>query len=233
MRQEFARALIEQSWARPHAARPVARPHIVLMVAVFTVAGAIGVGAVLQLVHPIRLPGPVAPPPPPAPAAPFTAVSGWDCGSGGGNYGFDAQGRTRAWYTVASGGWAQDGCHGTFEAIPMTGRRATDDPNQFAVWWFTPGPAITRCTVMVFRPVPVRRRDSAATAAQFYVLSGPHGTRLASFVLDEAADPGSWARAGTYPVSPDGFAVELVDRGVPQIAGARLAVTQVKVSCTG
>jgi hypothetical protein len=233
MRQEFVRTLLEHSWARPEAPRPAARPHIVLMVAVFAAAAAVALGAVLQLVHPARKAKTAAsPPPPPAATAPFTAVTGWDCGSGAGDYGFVAAGRTSGWYTVASGGWAQDGCHGTFEAIPMSGNKAMDDPNQFAQWWFTPPAAMARCAVSVFRPAPYQRQDSAATAAQFFVLDGRHGTRLAGFVLNEAVDPGSWAAAGTFPVSQNGIAVELVDRGVPAIAGGRLAITQVKVICT-
>jgi len=231
-RLEFVRALVEHSWARPDAPRPAARPHIVLMVAVLAAAGAVAAGVVLQLLHPIHV-RKAAPPPPPAPAAPFTAVTGWDCGGGGAGYGFEAQGRTNAWYTVPSGGWAQNGCHGTFEAIPMSAGSATSGPNEVAVWWFKPSRAMTRCAVMVFRPAPQQRQDSAATAAEFYVLSGQSGTPLAGFVLDEAADPGSWATAGTFPVSQDGIAVELVDSGRPPAAGARLAITQVRVRCTG
>jgi hypothetical protein len=230
-RQEYFQALVEQSWARPTVPRPVAKPHLVLMVAVVVTAGALGLGAVLQFIHPIPLPKP--PPPPPAPVPAFTAVSGWDCGYGGSNYGFEAQGRTSAWYTVPSGGWTQDGCHGTFESIPMTGNTNTGGPSQSAVWWFTPGSKITRCAVMVFLPAPQVRQDSAATVAQFSVLSGLNGTPLASFVLNEAADPGSWAAVGTFPVTQGGIAVDLVGSGAPPTAGARLAITQVKVTCTG
>jgi translation initiation factor IF-2 len=159
-------------------------------------------------------------------------VSGWDCRSGA-DYGFMAQGRTSSWYTVARGGWAQNGCDGTFESIPMTSSKAIGAPDQSAEWWFTPPAAMTRCAVNVFRPAPAQWQDSAATAAQFLVLDGPDGTPLGAFVLDEAADPGSWAAAGTFPVSQNGIAVELVDRGVSALAGARLAITQVKVVCTG
>jgi hypothetical protein len=230
-RREFVQALVEHSWARPEAQRTPARPHIVLMVAAFSVAAAIAAGAVLQLVHPIPLPK--APLPPPNPAAPFTAVTGWDCSYGGTSYGFEAQGRTGDWYTVATGGWTQDGCHGDFETIPMSGQSFSDDPSQFAQWWFNPPAAMTQCAVMVFRPAPNQQRDPIATAAQFEVLAGSDGTPLAAFVLDEAEDPGSWAAVGTFPVSQDGIAVELVDSGVPATAGARLAITQVKVRCTG
>jgi hypothetical protein len=229
-RQEFARALVEHSWARPGARRPAARPHIVLMVAAFAAAGAVATGVVLQLIHPLRVPK--APAPPPAPAAPFTAVSGWDCYGGAADYGFDAQGRTSAWYTVPRGGWTQDGCDGTFESIPATSK-ASQGQSPVATWWFTPGSAMTQCAVLVYRPAPQQPQAAAATAAQFYVLSGQDGTPLAGFVLDQATDPGSWARAGTFPVSQDGIAVELVDNASPANATGRLAVTQVKVRCTG
>lgn len=230
-RQETVQALVEQSWARPAVPRPAAKPHIILMVAVFITAGALGLGAMLQLLHPVRLPKP--PPPPAAPAPPFTAVTGWDCGYGSSSYGFEAQGRTRAWYTVPNGGWPGNGCHGTFESIPMIGNTNTGTPSQSAVWWFNPGNGTTRCAVMVFRPAPQVRQDSAATGAQFYILSGLNGTRLASFVVNEAANPRSWAAVGTFPVTQGAIAVELADSVAPPAAGARLAITQVKVTCTG
>jgi hypothetical protein len=233
-RQEFARALVEHSWARPAAPRPTARPHVVLMVAALSLAVAVATGVVLQLVHPVSMPKP--PKPPPAPAAPFTAVTGWDCDDdGGGAFGFDAQGRTSAWSTIASGGWPRNGCDGTFESIPPLSKKASQDQsqNQNAVWWFKPTSEMTACTIMIYRPVPPARRDSAVTAAHFYVLSGQDGTQLATFVLNEAVDPGTWATAGTFPVSPDGIAVELVDRWVRAAPGDLLAITQVKVRCTG
>jgi hypothetical protein len=114
----------------------------------------------------------------------------------------------------------------------MTGDKAGDGQDQVAVWWFCPGEAITRCAVMVFRPNPDRPQDSAATAAQFYILAGRNGSRLATFVVNQATDPGSWVGVGAFPVNQNGIAVQLVNRGVPATAGARLAITQVKVSCT-
>jgi hypothetical protein len=232
IRREYRRALVEQSWARPDTPRPVARPHVILMVAVFAAAGAVATGVVLQLFHPVARPKPArVEPPPPKSMAPFTAVTGWDCAAGG-DRGFDVSGRTSDWYTVTNGGWGGDGCHGTFEAIPMTGDKAKDDSNQFAVWWFTPTAGMTQCDIQVFRPHPDRSQDSAATAAQFYVLAGRNGARLAGFVVDQLAEPGSWADAGRYPVGKNGLAVQLVNRGVPASAGARLAVAQVRVRCT-
>lgn len=226
-RQELAKTLVEHSWARPDALRPTARPHIVLMAAIGAAAGAIAVGAVLQLVHPTRHGGTAGPS---SPTSSFTAVTGWDCRRGA-HYGFLAQGSTSNWYTVPSGGWARDGCHGQFESIPMTGVETTAEPDQVAEWWFTPPAAMTRCAVSVFRPAP-DQPGLAASAAQFYVLDGRDGARLAGLVLDEAADPGTWAAAGSFPIGQNGIAVELADGGVPALAGAQLAITQVRAVCT-
>jgi hypothetical protein len=160
---------------------------------------------------------------------PFVAVSGWDCGIDA-NHGFDVSGRTGDWYTVATGGWAEDGCHGDFEAIPMSGK-ATDDPNQYAVWWFNPGPGHSRCALSVYGPKSDRQQDSAARAAQFSVLAGRGGAPMASVALDQTVDRGSWKTLGTFPVSQNGIALRLGNRGVPGASGDRLAVSQVRASC--
>jgi hypothetical protein len=228
-RRDAVRALVEHSWVDPEAPRTAPRPHWVLLAAALAAGGALGGGAVAQMMDPIPL-AKAAPAPQAPTLASYTAVSGWDCPNTA-DHGFAMTGRTSAWYTVAGGGWAQDGCHGTFEAMPMTGVADKDDSSQYAVWWFTPGGAVATCTVSVYRPVPDRPQDAAATAAQYWVLAGRSGAPLAGFVLDQTAQPGSWTAVGTYPVNPDGIAVQLVDRGVPATAASRLAVTQVRVQC--
>ena len=153
-RREYIHALVEQSWARPEATRTVARPHIVLMVAALTAAVALGSGVVAQLIHPVSLPrAAAAGPPSPRALAPFVAVAGWDCPQSG-DRGFDIAGRSADWRTVAHGGWAENGCHGTFEAIPISADRSSDGTEQGAVWWFAPPAGLTRCEVAVFRPRP-------------------------------------------------------------------------------
>ncbi|GAA5199769.1 hypothetical protein GCM10023322_76140 [Rugosimonospora acidiphila] len=231
-RREAARALVEHSWAEVDTPRPTARPHLVLTVVALAAAAALGGGAVLQLVHPLPLSEASASTvPPPVTAAPYTAVSGWDCATAS-DHGFDVQGRTADWYTVASGGWDRDGCHGTFEAIPMSGDKSKDDPNQHAVWWFTPTAAMTRCAISVYGPAAQNPQDAAAAPAQFWVLTGRTGARLAGSLMDQTASRGTWVSLGTYPVSAAGIAVELVDRGTPATPASRLAVSQVRVQCT-
>jgi hypothetical protein len=203
------------------------------MVTVGVLAAAVITGVVLQLLWPVKLsPAAAAPPPPPSAPPRYTAVSGWDCTTGA-DRGFEAAGRKADWYTVARGGWARDGCHGTFEAITMSGDAHKFDQSQSAVWWFEPGAAMRRCDVSVYLPASERPADSGATAAQFYVLAGRTGTAIASFVVDETAQRGAWKAVGTYPVNQGAIAVRLVNQGVPAAPTARLAVSQVKVVCTG
>jgi len=230
-RREFVRAFVDQSWARPGSDRPVARVHIALMVTMATVAVALVTGLILQMLHPITL-SPAAAVAPASASPNYVAVSGWDCGTRA-DRGFDVTGRAAAWYTVARGGWAHDGCHGTFEAIPMSGSDHDHDQNQSAIWWFTPGTGITRCDVAVYLPSVDQPADSAATSAQFFVTAGRDGAIFASFVVNETARRGDWQPVGRYPVSQGGIAVKLVNQGVPASPPARLAVTQVRVLCTG
>jgi hypothetical protein len=229
-RREFVGAFVEQTWARPDADRPVARVHVVMMVAVLATVVAVVVGVVQHLLNPAE---PAAAAPGPVPTArPYAAVAGWDCATSA-DHGFEPNGRTADWYTVPRGGWSQDGCHGTFEAIPMSGNASKDDQNQYAIWWFTPSAGVTRCEVQVYLPASDNPLDSAGTAAQFVVLSGRNGGPFAQFTIDQTSARGQWTSAGVFPINQGGLAVELVDRGAPTNPRARLSVTQVRVSCTG
>jgi hypothetical protein len=230
-RREFVDAFVEQTWARPDADRPVARVQIVVLVATMAAVAAVVVGVVQHLINPTKPAATAAPRPVPT-VQPYGAVSGWDCGTSA-DHGFDATGRTAQWLTVSRGGWSKNGCHGTFEAIPMSGDADKDSQNQFVVWWFVPSAGTNRCQILVYIPAPDNPLDSAATAAHFVVLAGRNGTEFAQFTIDQTKGLGSWKSAGTYPVNQGGLAVKLVNRGAPANPRARLSVTQVKVACSG
>jgi translation initiation factor IF-2 len=184
----------------------------------------------MQLIWPVKL-EPTAHARTSSTADAFTAVAGWDCPTTRSS-GFNAVGRQASWYTAPDGGWAGDGCHGTYELIPMSGQATADDPNQLAVWWFTPTGA-ARCAIQVY--VPARGVDGhdRSTSAQFYVLAGRAGAPYAQFVVDQSSRPGTWVPVGTFPANSGGLAVQLVDRGVPRSPSAMLAVAQIKLTCTG
>lgn len=228
-RWEFVRAFVEHSWARPGADRPVARPHVVLLVATLAAAVALGAGVAMQLIWPVKLDSASTRPKAASTADGFTAVAGWDCPTTA-TSGFDAVGRQASWYTAPDGGWAGDGCHGTYEMIPMSGQPAADNPGQFAIWWFTPI-AAARCAIQVY--VPARgAANHERGSAQFYVLAGRSGASFAQFVVDQTEQLGSWVQVGNFPVTSSGIAVQMVNRGVPRSPTAMLAVSQVRVTCT-
>jgi hypothetical protein len=230
-RREFVRTFVEHSWTRPGTERPSARPHVVLTVATLAAVVALGAGVALQLIRPVALANASSPSHAASSAAGYAAVAGWDC-PGTGTSGFEARGRQASWYTVAEGGWAQDGCHGTFEVMPISANAGTNDQAQSAVWWFVPHGA-TRCVVMVYVPRQSSATYRPAPSAQFYVMAGRSGQRFAQFVVDQSAKAGSWVEVGTYPSTINGIAFLMVSQGPASSPDTMLAITQVKVACTG
>ncbi len=228
-RWEFVRAFIDNSWTRPGAERAVARPHIILLVATVAAAVALGAGVVLQLVWPVELAKATTSDGAASATDGFTAVAGWDCVATA-TSGFEAIGRQAGWLTIAEGGWAQDGCHGTFEVMPLAGKATAEVGGQSAVWWFSPG-LVGRCEVMVYVPRADPAKYRATPTAQFEVMAGRGGQAFAQFVLDQSARAGSWVTVGAYPVSRTGIAVRMLNRGEPQTPDTKLAITQVKVEC--
>jgi hypothetical protein len=230
-RWEFVRAFVEQAWARPGADRPVARPHVVLLVSVLSAALAVVAGIILQVWRPAPLhrANPIAA----RSKSPgqYTAVSGWDCAFAD-DHGFEAHGRAPDWYTMATGGYLGDGCHGTYEVFPMSSKASQSNADQYALWWFAPA-GMHRCEVQTFVPVPDPSKYQPVRAAQFDVMAGRGGPVFAQFVVDQSSTPGQWRPAGSFPVTAAGFAMRLSNRGASAGGTAKLAITQVKVECTG
>lgn len=229
-RREFIRAFTEHVWAHPGVDRPSVRPQTVATVAAVVTLLALLVGVGWELISPSPIVAATVPLQTPAAHA-YAAVSGWDCAAAP-DHGFDIVGRTSEWYTVASGGWTQDGCHGTFEAIPLSGAADRETSGQAALWWFVPGPAYSRCDVAVYVPKAARPQDAAATLAAYVVLAGRNGGVLAEFAVNQTTSPGRWVPAGTFPSGQEGLAVRLGNRGVPATSASRLALAQVRVTCS-
>ena len=226
-RRDFVRAFNENLWVRAGTDRPTVRPQTLITITALCLLVALGFGVAQQLFFPPAPTGPVV-------AATkelqtFEAVSGWDCGTDS-THGFEVTGRTSAWQTVARGGWAQDGCDGSFVAIPMSGNAAKDDEGQRALWWFAPGPAFTTCDVTVY--VPLDSGFSGSRAVQYFALAGPAGQIFAQFTVNQSAQPGRWVMAGRFAVGPNGLGIALVNRGGPANSRDRIGVGQVKVACT-
>lgn len=222
-RAEFVTAFTEHAGAKPASERLKASFPMLLTTTALIAAAAIVVGIFWRLLKPPTQTSASGA------ASRYTAVAGWDC-TGTSDHGFAANGRTAQWLTVASGGWSQDGCRGTFETIPMTGNARTDDANQYAQWWFQPHGA-SQCQVSVYVPLGAGAADTGATAAHYAVLAGPGGSGYAEFVVNQSQSPGQWVNAGTFPVRATELVVRITDRGEPAHAGDRIAVSQLRVTC--
>lgn len=229
-RREFVRAYAEHVWAHPGSERPTARLLTVAIVLTIVTVMTVLVGVGLELVFPSMPPATAVPLRTP-PATVYTAVSGWDC-AGAGDRGFEITGRTAEWRTVATGGWAEDGCHGTFEAIPLSGNDSQETPGQAAVWWFVPGPGYARCELAIYVPKPVRAQDAAATRATYAIRAGRGGGPVGEFVVDQTAMAGKWVSAGTFPSGPEGLAIRIGNRGAPASGDVRLALAQARITCS-
>jgi hypothetical protein len=228
VRRDFVAAFVEHARSEPGRERRTARAPVLVTVAASSAAVALVVGLVWRLMYP---PKPAEHDGATATVTEYVAVSGWDC-PGSTDHGFEARGRDDTWQTVGTGGWTEDGCHGTFAAIPMSGAADSADRDRSALWWFNTKLAEARCEIQVFLPEAPDPTVAAGKPAIYQVLSGRSGAPYAEFKLDQNAARG-WVGAGTFPVPNGQIAVMLTNTGVPPVQGGRLAVTQVKVDCTG
>jgi hypothetical protein len=229
LRGEFVQAFVEHVGPRPASERMSVRLPAVLVVAALTAVGAVVIGVFWQLIRPNK-PAANGPNGAAAPRFSYSAVAGWDCVAAN-DHGFDAQGRSAGWRTLLSGGWRDNGCHGTYESIPMSGQATVDDPTQYARWWFNPSSGT--CAVSVYVPdVPSDSSEAAAAAAHYTVSTGAGAAPYAEFVVDQNANRGRWFAAGAFPVKEKDFVITVTDRGVPKKPGDRIAVTQVRVECS-
>ncbi len=224
LRSEFVSAFVEHAGPVPASERrTVTLPTLITVTAVVSLITVV-VGVFWSLVEPAEPENAAA-----ASAPKYVAVAGWGCTEAT-DHGFEAHGRTAGWRTVASGGWASDGCRSTFETIPMSGKAGADLAGQYADWWFTPS-AGSQCLIQVYVPKTGSPADTAATAAHYEVIAGRTGEAFATFTIDQSRNGGRWVDAGSFPPHGSEFAVKLTDRGVPAKSGDRIAVSALRVTC--
>jgi hypothetical protein len=224
LRNEFVAAFVEHAGPVPASERrSVTLPTLITVTAVVCVLTVV-VGVFSSLVKPDKSAATTA-----AALPQYVAFAGWGCTEAT-DHGFDAHGRNSQWRTVASGGWAGDGCRSTFETLPMSGKADTDIGGQYVDWWFKPTTG-SQCRVQVYVPKTNSTADTGATAAHYEVIAGRTGDPFADFTINQAQNAGQWVDGGSFPPHGGEFAVKLTDRGVPKEKGDRLAVSALKVTC--
>lgn len=229
-RREFRRAFRDYGWARPGIERPVARPHVTLIIATVSTVVALLAGVIMQLIKPVKIAKPPPPPPPRTAAPTWAAITGWDCAATP-DRGFEADNRQADWVTVARGGWNGDGCHGDYQAIPFTTDTRIRGP--VVQWWFDPADTMRKCVLSVFVPALDAANYQPVRTVRYSVLGARGGTEFARFTVDQTKSLGAWVAVGAYPVNRSGIGVRLNTAGKPPAKKSMLAVTQVKAACTG
>ncbi|MFB6892571.1 hypothetical protein ACFCX4_25030 [Kitasatospora sp. NPDC056327] len=204
-------------------------------------------------------PAPLPPAPPaaapssgaPAPAgaaalksAVYTAVAGYGCANSGtqsfSEAGRNVDGRV-GWVSVGSGGWAQDGCNGQFDTMPMSGAADKDDKSNYALWTFSPGAAGLRtatCQVETYVPDDKDITHVGGNPAHYesYTSAGPSSPMLNSFDVSQPGHLGEWKPVGTFRTTTGVLTIKLDSRGVDwhgsTKTNAHLAVAQMRATCS-
>jgi hypothetical protein len=242
-RREFVRSYVENVRVNPSADRLYARPRTALLTASL-VAAAVLIGSVVLALFSKGRPAP----PKAASASPtfaFASIAGWECAGTATDRGFSISGRTPEWLTPETGAHKQNGCRGSYAAVPVSGAGAFPDANTGAVWWFNPGAKVKRCQVQVKVPLVDPAQVQVASAVRYQVLSGRDGVAYASFVINQAAQQpkdkevpatddqdGKWVEAGTFAVSNGKLAIRMAGQPEAGKPPQRLLVGQVMVGCS-
>ncbi|WP_150242683.1 hypothetical protein [Nocardiopsis quinghaiensis] len=173
---------------------------------------------------------------------PFLAVAGPGCpDTPGSSYAnaerWDSAEGTGSWAT-RPGGYAQEGCDGGYEAVPVSG-----DPErgngQYASWTFSPGEAGAVCELYVHVPDDESPLWIAPGEARYQIFPGPaaEGSAAAVFGFDQAGVRGGWVQVTGFTSPTEEFTVQLTNAGADPLAGqehtsAHVAASAVRASCS-
>ncbi|MBV2363576.1 hypothetical protein [Streptomonospora nanhaiensis] len=170
------------------------------------------------------------------PATSFTAIAGPGCPAGSAAaYGAEGAG-TDGWAT-RSGGYADEGCDGSYDAIPVSGTTEHGD-GRFAYWTFRPGRADADCDLFVFVPDDESPQWVAEQEAMYQIFPGaqPSGTAAAVFGVEQASARGGWVRVTGFTSPAEQFTVQLTNIGenslADQGATTHVAASAVRATCT-
>jgi len=173
-------------------------------------------------------------------AVTYTNVAGLGCTINGASYvenGFYENGDA-GWWTLGYGSYTGDGCDGRFTDMPMSGNQS-DTGGQNITWGFAVGGGAQSCTLSLYVPYSLSKRDVAAKSAHFAVIQGttsgptytnPGGDRI----VDQSRNHSRWVGLGTYPVRNGAIGVRLTNRGSTtgyDVTYPHLAGGAVRINC--
>ncbi|GAA1780364.1 hypothetical protein [Streptomonospora arabica] len=169
----------------------------------------------------------------------FTALAGPGCpGGAGASYGAAGRGGDAPRWATRDGGYALDGCDGTYDAIPVSGTAEYGD-GRYAYWSFTPGFADAQCDVYVYIPEDASPQWVTDREAMYQIFPGPEpsGSAAAVFGVRQAESKGGWVKVTGFVSPTERFTVQLTNIGEDAVAGqggatSHVAASAVRASCT-
>ncbi|MFV2198537.1 hypothetical protein [Nocardiopsis sp. LOL_012] len=174
---------------------------------------------------------------------PFSAITGPGClpaeGAAYGRSGrWDSAEGTASWAT-RPGGYALEGCDGSYEAIPVSGSTDQHDQWQYAYWSFSPGRPDATCEIYVHVPEDESPLWLAESEAFYEIYSGPlpEGDPIAYFGLTQSELRGMWVQVTGFTSPTEEFTVQLTNTGADAFADqehtrSHVAASVVRTTCS-
>lgn len=169
-------------------------------------------------------------------------MAGYGCGSTW-SAAFTEHGRwtdgLNGFISAPSGGPRAQGCDGSFDAMPMSGSTANDDPSNYALWIFRTAPVVRgTCDLKVYVPASSSIEQVGGNPAvyQVFASAGTAGQELGSFNVDQVANSGRWVTEPGWPITDGTLTVKLESYGVDWSGSssthAHIAVSAVVMTCS-
>ena len=172
----------------------------------------------------------------------YRALTGPGCaGTTDSSYGGEGRWQSAedsAGWTTRPGGYDQEGCEGSYEAIPVSGDPEKGD-HQYAEWTFTPGEEGAACEIYVHVPEDESPLWVAAGEARYRIHPGNDTTEsaVAVFGIEQAEVSGGWVQVTGFVSPEDAFTVRLTNAGEDPFpddehTNAHVAASAMRADCS-
>lgn len=172
----------------------------------------------------------------------YLALAGPECSASEGSS-YSGEGRWESSEGAASwatrpGGYGQENCQGSYEAIPVSGDPEQGD-HQFAAWAFTPGEEGAVCEIYVHVPDDESPLWVASGEARYRIHPGSDTTEpaVAVFGLDQSEAAGGWVQVTGFVSPAEAFTVRLTNAGEDPFpddehTNAHVAASAMRADCS-
>ena len=172
----------------------------------------------------------------------YLALVGPECSASEGSF-YGSEGRWESSEGAASwatrpGGYGQENCQGSYEAIPVSGDPEQGD-HQFAAWTFTPGKEDAVCEIYVHVPDDESPLWVASGEARYRIHPGSDTTEsaVAVFGLDQSEAAGGWVQVTGFVSPAEAFTVRLTNAGEDPFpdeehTNAHVAASAMRADCS-